>query len=176
MMAPWAPVLSDPKGIPTGSAGAFLVLESPEHAKARGAKPIAKLSGVWSERAKRNEDGAVEAMIEAMITEAKGGITEGTAILSAASGAPEPTAAEIAAIARSGLPVRSITDRVGHGLEAQMPVALALAALAVSRGKLFAPIEGEPLEKAFNETLSRAIITGVGHWRGEGVALVERAD
>ncbi|HEY9213933.1 MAG TPA: beta-ketoacyl-ACP synthase [Ancylobacter sp.] len=176
MMAPWAPVLSDPKGIPTGSAGAFLVLESPEHARARGATPIAKLSGVWSERARRSEDGAVEAMIEAMITEAKGGITEGTAILSAACGAPEPTRAEAAVLARSGLPVRSVTDRVGHGLEAQMPVALALAALAVSRGHLFAPIEGEPLEKPFDGALSRAIVTGVGHWRGEGVALVERAD
>ena len=176
MMAPWAPVLSDPKGIPTGSAGAFLVLESPEHATARGVKPIAKLSGVWSERAKRSQDGAVEAMIEAMITEAKGGITEGTAILSAASGAPGPTTAEAAAIERSGLPVRSVTDRVGHGLEAQMPVALALAALAVSRGKLFAPLDGEPLEKPFDGALSRAIVTGVGHWRGEGVALVERAD
>ncbi|TCK31525.1 3-oxoacyl-[acyl-carrier-protein] synthase II [Ancylobacter aquaticus] len=176
MHAPWAPVLAQPRGVPTGSAGAFLVLESPEHATARGAKPIAKLSGVWSERAQRNEPGAVEAVIEALINQARGDVTEGTAILSAASGAPEPTAAEVAVLARSGLPVRSITDRVGHGLEAQMPVALAIAALAVSQGSLFAPLEGEPLEKPFTETLSRAIVTGVGHWRGEGVALVERAD
>ncbi|MCK0209863.1 beta-ketoacyl-ACP synthase [Starkeya koreensis] len=174
--APWAPVLADPKGVPTGSAGAFLVLESPEHATARGAKPIAKLSGVWSERAQRNEPGAVEAVIEQLVKTAEAGVTEGTAILSAACGAPEPTQAEAAVLARSGLPVRSVTDRVGHGLEAQMPVALALAALCVAEGRLFAPLAGEPLEKPFDGTLSRAIVTAVGHWRGEGVALVERVD
>ncbi|MGA0564964.1 beta-ketoacyl-ACP synthase [Ancylobacter sp. VNQ12] len=176
MHAPWAPVLADPKGVPTGSAGAFLVLESPEHATARGAKPIAKLSGVWSERARRGEPGAVEATIEALVNTAAGDVTEGTAILSAASGAPEPTRAEVAVLERSGLPVRSVTDRVGHSLEGQLPVALALAALAVSEGKLFAPLAGEPLEKPFEGALTRAIVTGVGHWRGEGVALVERVD
>ncbi|MCJ8142148.1 beta-ketoacyl-ACP synthase [Ancylobacter sp. A5.8] len=176
MMAPWSPVLAAAKGIPTGSAGAFLVLESPEHAMARGATPIAKLSGVWSERARRTEAGAVEAMIEELVTVARGGSDEATAVLSAACGAPEPTAAEAAVLARSGLPVRSVTDRVGHGLEAQMPVALAIAALAVSKGGLFPPLEGEPLEKPFDGTLKRAIVTGVGHWRGEGVALVESVD
>ncbi len=180
MHAPWAPVLADPKGVPTGSAGAFLVLESPEHATARGVKPIAKLSGVWSERAKRGDAGAVEAVLEQLVKEAQGsgtepGVTDGTAIFSAASGAPEPTKAEAAVLARTGLPVRSVTDRVGHSLEGQLPVALALAALAVSQGELFAPLAGEPLEKPFEGTLSRAIVTAVGHWRGEGVALVERA-
>ncbi|MBS9478090.1 beta-ketoacyl-ACP synthase [Ancylobacter radicis] len=176
MHAPWAPVLADPKGVPTGSAGAFLVLESPEHATARGVKPIAKLSGVWSERARRAEPGAVEAVLEALVNQAKGDDSTGTAILSAASGAPEPTQAEVAVLARSGLPVRSVTDRVGHALEAQMPVALALATLAVSEGQLYAPLTGETLEKPFDGPLSRAIVTAVGHWRGEGVALVERVD
>ncbi|MFT0860166.1 beta-ketoacyl-ACP synthase [Ancylobacter sp. G4_0304] len=176
MMAPWSPVLAAAKGIPTGSAGAFLVLESPEHATARGATPIAKLSGVWSERAQRSEPGAVEAKIEELVSVARGGNDAATAVLSAACGAPEPTLAETAVLERSGLPVRSVTDRVGHGLEAQMPVALAIAALAVSKGSLFPPLEGEPLEKPFDGTLKRAIVTGVGHWRGEGVALVESVD
>ncbi|WP_018390119.1 beta-ketoacyl-ACP synthase [Ancylobacter sp. FA202] len=176
MHAPWAPVLAEPKGVPTGSAGAFLVLESPEHATARGAKPIAKLSGVWSERARRNEPGAVEAVLEELLKTAGAGTDGETAVFSAASGAPEPTQAEAAVLARSGLPVRSVTDRVGHGLEAQMPVALALAALSVAEGRLFAPLDGETLEKPFDGPLSRAIVTAVGHWRGEGVALVERAD
>ncbi|MDQ0347884.1 beta-ketoacyl-ACP synthase [Ancylobacter vacuolatus] len=176
MHAPWAPVLAQPKGVPTGSAGAFLVLESPEHATARGAKPIAKLSGVWSERARRNEPGAVEAVLEELLKTAGAGNGDETAVFSAASGAPEPTQAEAAVLARSGLPVRSVTDRVGHGLEAQMPVALAMAALSVAEGRLFAPLAGETLEKPFDGPLSRAIVTAVGHWRGEGVALVERAD
>ncbi|WP_421697216.1 beta-ketoacyl-ACP synthase [Ancylobacter sp.] len=176
MHAPWAPVLAEPKGVPTGSAGAFLVLESPEHATARGAKPIAKLSGVWSERARRNEPGAVEAVLDELLKTAGATDSDATALFSAASGAPEPTQAEAAVLARSGLPVRSVTDRVGHGLEAQMPVALALAALCVAEGKLFPPLDGETLEKPFDGPLSRAIVTAVGHWRGEGVALVERAD
>jgi len=179
MHAPWAPVLADPKGVPTGSAGAFLVLESPEHAKARGAKPIAKLSGVWSERARRNEAGAVEKVLGELVDAArKAGASDdsSTAILSAACGAEEATRAEAAVLEAAGLPVRSVTDRVGHSLEGQMPVALALAALSVSEGKLFAPLDGEALEKPFDGPLSRAIVTAVGHWRGEGVALVERAD
>ncbi|WP_029349288.1 beta-ketoacyl-ACP synthase [Bosea sp. 117] len=174
-MAPWAPVLAQPSGVPTGSAGAFLVLESPEHAKARGARPIAKLSGVWSERARRSEPGAVEGVLDDLLAKAAGGVTEGTAVLSGATGAPEPTKAEVAALERTGLPVRSVTDRVGHSVEAQFPVALALAALAVSQGRLFAPLPGESLEKPFEGTLTRAIVTCVGHWRGEGAALVERA-
>ncbi|HSI40330.1 MAG TPA: beta-ketoacyl-ACP synthase [Xanthobacteraceae bacterium] len=176
MQAPWSPVLASARGVPTGSAGAFLVLESPEHARARGATPIAKLSGVWSERARRRDPGAVEAVLETMIAQARGGDAAGTAVLSCASGAPEPTRAEEAVLERAGLPVRSVTDRVGHSLEAQLPVGLALAALAVSKGRLFAPLAGETLEQAFEQPLSRAIVTGVGHWRGEGVALVERAD
>ncbi|MCS0496332.1 beta-ketoacyl-ACP synthase [Ancylobacter sp. MQZ15Z-1] len=180
MHAPWAPVLTEPKGVPTGSAGAFLVLESPEHATARGARPIVKLSGVWSDRAKRGEPGAVEKVLGMLVDAARAAGDTGedaqTAILSAASGAPDPTRAEVAVLEKSGLPVRSVTDRVGHGLEAQMPVALALAALSVSEGRLFAPLAGEPMEKPFDGPLSRAIVTAVGHWRGEGVALVERAD
>ncbi|GAB4068446.1 beta-ketoacyl-ACP synthase [Ancylobacter sonchi] len=174
--APWSPVLKNANGVPTGSAGAFLVLESPEHATARGAKPIAKLSGIWSERARRGDEGAIEATLATMIATARGDTAEGTAILSAASGAPEPTKAEALVLERSGLPVRSVTDRVGHGLEAQMPVALAIAALSVAQGRLFPPLAGEALEKPFDEALKRVIVTGVGHWRGEGVALVESVD
>ncbi|MBS7541348.1 beta-ketoacyl-ACP synthase [Ancylobacter lacus] len=175
MHAPWSPVLAEANGVPSGSAGAFLVLESAEHARARGATPIAKLSGVWSDRARRSADGEIEAVLEGLIAKA-GPLGEGTAVLSGACGAPIPTRAEVAVLAKTGLPVRSVTDRVGHSLEAQFPVALALAALTVSHGRLFGPLAGESVEKPFDGPLSRAIVTGVGHWRGEGLALVERAD
>jgi len=36
-----------------GSLGAFLVLEAREHAQARSAKPLARLSAVSSERSSR---------------------------------------------------------------------------------------------------------------------------
>src|SRR5262245_18999118 len=47
-------------GFASGSLGAFLVLEAREHAEARGAKPIARLSAVASDRSDRNS-GAVTA-------------------------------------------------------------------------------------------------------------------
>jgi len=54
-----------------------------------------------------------------------------------------------------------------------MVMNIALGALAVNRGKLFPPCGGSAFERAMDGTLTHAVITGVGHWRGEGLALVE---
>src|SRR4029078_7477192 len=51
---------------PLGSAGCFLVLESREHAEARGAKPYAKLTKVVADLAQRKQPGAVTKSLEAM--------------------------------------------------------------------------------------------------------------
>src|SRR5262249_6630962 len=40
-------------GMTLGSAGAFLVMEAPEHARARGARPLAKLGAVASAHSDR---------------------------------------------------------------------------------------------------------------------------
>jgi 3-oxoacyl-[acyl-carrier-protein] synthase II len=54
---------------------------------------------------------------------------------------------------------------------------IALAALALKHGKLFAPVpDASGLEQPMNGALTQAIVTGVGHWRGEGLALVEAAN
>src|SRR6266404_8184602 len=42
-----------PAGMTLGSVGAFLVMEAPEHAEARGAKPLAKLSAVRAAHSNR---------------------------------------------------------------------------------------------------------------------------
>src|SRR3954463_4685055 len=57
----FAPVWArhDTPGFALGSAGCFLVLESREHAEARGAKPYARLSRVVSDRAQRKNPGEV---------------------------------------------------------------------------------------------------------------------
>ncbi|MDI4666266.1 beta-ketoacyl-ACP synthase [Xanthobacter autotrophicus] len=165
------PVFTAP-GIASGSMGAFLVLESPEHATARGAKPIARLSGVWSERAKRAVEGAVAEKVTALLATA--GTPAGTAVISGATGAHDATEAEHAALAASGLPVRAVANRMGHGFEAQFIAGLALAALAVSKGALFPPSAGDPLEQA-GDGAERIVVTQVGHWRGEGAGLVEKA-
>jgi 3-oxoacyl-[acyl-carrier-protein] synthase II len=43
--------------------------------------------------------------------------------------------------------------------------------LAVGRAKLFA--SADPFERPFTGALTRAFVTSIGHWRGEGIGLVE---
>ena len=66
---------------------------------------------------------------------------------------------------------------LGHGLEAQFPAGLALAALALSRGKFYAPFDvASRVETPFTGPLERILVTGFGHWRGEGLGVVEACD
>src|SRR3954464_11312879 len=65
----YAPVWArdkDHDGFALGSAGVFLVLESKEHAEARGAKPYARLSKVVSDLAQRKQPGAITRSLDAM--------------------------------------------------------------------------------------------------------------
>ncbi|MEP9351484.1 beta-ketoacyl-ACP synthase [Xanthobacter sp. KR7-225] len=173
MKGAFRPVFSvEAPGMPSGSMGAFLVLESSAHAAARGATPIAKLSGVWSERARRSEPGAIARKVTDLLAKAEAG--PGTVVLSCATGGREATPAEAEALKASGLPVRAVANRLGHGFEAQFAAGLALAALAVSKGELFPVLAGDPVETG-GGAVARAVVTGVGHWRGEGAALVEKA-
>jgi 3-oxoacyl-[acyl-carrier-protein] synthase II len=51
---------------------------------------------------------------------------------------------------------------------------IALAALAVERRTLFPPCD--PSERPASGAVTQAVVTGVGHWRGEGLALVEAVE
>ena len=64
----FAPVWARDKhsGFALGSAGVFLVIESREHAEARGAKPYAKLTNVVTDLAQRKQPGAVTKSLEAL--------------------------------------------------------------------------------------------------------------
>ena len=53
---------------------------------------------------------------------------------------------------------------------------IALAAIAVQRGALFASQDATGFERPADGALAQAVVTGVGHWRGEGLALVEKVD
>src|SRR3989441_6083016 len=53
-------------GFALGSAGCFLVLESREHAEARGAKPYARLTKVVADLAQRKQPGAVTKSLETL--------------------------------------------------------------------------------------------------------------
>jgi 3-oxoacyl-[acyl-carrier-protein] synthase II len=162
-------------GLVFGSLGAFLVLEAPEHADRRGAAPIARLSAVLSRRSSRRP-GDVTASLEASWQDLAGRlVSDGLALISGATGAEPATAEERAFLAvHPEVPVRATGSYIGHALEPQFVMNVALAALAVNRGTLFAP--GDPsVERPLQGSLRQVAVTGIGHWRGEGLGLVDAA-
>jgi 3-oxoacyl-[acyl-carrier-protein] synthase II len=170
----YAPVFAPGRqpGMAAGSIGVFLVLESRVHAEARGAKPIARLASVHSSHARRKPGGLKQAL-GALIDDARSKTDPAsTAILSAASGVEPATGEEAELLKVAGLPVRATASRIGHGFEVAFPAAVALAALAVNAGKLYAAFD-VPLETPGPAQLRQAIVTCAGHWRGEGVGLIE---
>src|SRR5450755_1821468 len=165
----------DKGGVALGSLGAFLVIEAREHAEKRGAKPLARLTAVLSDRSKRTP-GSVTAALGRLWDKVKQKLQPGhAAILSGATGAAPATAEERAFLAAHGdLAVRATGSYLGHGMEPQFPMNVALAAIAVGHGNLFPPCDSTGLERPMSGDLSQIVVTGVGHWRGEALALVER--
>lgn len=165
---------SDKGGFALGSLGAFLVIEAREHAEARGAKPLARLTAVVSDRANRKSS-TVTASLAGLWDKIKSKVKSGTAVLSGATGATPATAEERAFLEQHpDLAVRATGSYLGHGLEPQFPMNLALATVALAHGSLFPPADSSGLEKPMDGALNQVVVTGVGHWRGEGLALVER--
>jgi len=161
-------------GFALGSLGAFLVIEERAHAEARGAKPLARLSATLADRAQR-KSGQITASLARMWDKIAGRLkSTGAAFISGATGTEPATAEERAFLAQHPqLAVRATGTYLGHGLEPQFPMNVALAAIAVSRGKLFAPATATGVEKPMEGPLTQVVVTSVGHWRGEGLALVE---
>jgi len=161
-------------GMVLGSLGAFLVLEARGHAEARGAKPLARLAAVLSERSSRPA-GATTAALGRMWQSLAPRLARGRiAVISGATGA-EPATAEERAWLKSlpGVPVRATGSTLGHGFEPQFALNIALATLALGREKLFPPADSAGVEQAYQGPLDQVAVTAVGHWRGEGMALVE---
>jgi 3-oxoacyl-[acyl-carrier-protein] synthase II len=176
LTAPYEPVWARGEkhaGIAVGSIGAFLVIESRAHAEARGARAYAKLSHVAADRCRRHVD-SLEAAVSRLIGSVAPRLASGhCAVVSSASGATPATQAERSALTKLGLPVRATGSIVGHGVEAQFPLNVGLAALAVSRETLWPGLDPTGFESAWSGTLKQALVTGISAWRGEGLALVE---
>jgi 3-oxoacyl-[acyl-carrier-protein] synthase II len=162
-------------GFALGSLGAFLVIEAREHAEKRGAKPLGRLSAVVSDRANRRP-GTITKTLSGLWERLKGQInTDHAAVLSGATGAIPATAEERAFFeAHSDLAVRATGSYLGHGMEPQFAMNIALATVALDHGSLFPPCDSSGLERPMTGQLDQVLVTGVGHWRGEGLALVER--
>lgn len=153
-------------GIVSGSGGAFLVLESRDHAEARGRKIYATLGRVSAAGAAPDE-----AQIAHMLAELD--LSGPHLAISGATGVEAITSAERAALNQAGLIARGFTSLTGHLKEAQFPFAVALAALAVSHGSAPSPVG--PNEASFRGTLDVAVATSFGYRRYGGVAALGRA-
>jgi 3-oxoacyl-[acyl-carrier-protein] synthase II len=160
-------------GFALGSGGAFLVIESKAHAQARGAKPFARLTNVVADLARRKRAGEITSTLEELWS--KLGKLEGKgAIFSGATGVEPVTSEERAFLDRHpDFAVRATGTMFGHTMETQFPLGLALAALCLSRGAVFPPNDPTGLEVEMSTPPSHIVVIGTGHWRGEGMALVE---
>jgi 3-oxoacyl-[acyl-carrier-protein] synthase II len=160
-------------GFALGSAGAFLVIESRAHAEARGAKPYARLTNVVSDLAYRRRLGDVTATLEKLWSEL-GKLENKGAIITGATGAEPVTSEERAFLGtHPEFAVRATGTMFGHTMETQFPLGLGLAALSISRGALFPPNDPTGLEVEMSGAPTQIVVIGAGHWRGEGMALVE---
>ncbi|MEE9586431.1 MAG: beta-ketoacyl-ACP synthase II, partial [Hyphomicrobiaceae bacterium] len=176
----WERAASGKAGFVPASIGAFLVLEDRANADARGAKVYAEIQEVFSARCNR-ERGAAASNAQTQFSAIEDGLHDGPlAILSGASGA-EPTTSEELGFLRSlgqqghEVAVRTYGTILGHGVEAHFPLGIALAALAVHNGAFFPPFDRSGVEREFAGRPEQIIITNWGHWRGEALALVDKA-
>ncbi|MGO4350842.1 beta-ketoacyl-ACP synthase [Rhizobium sp. RAF36] len=172
----WAPLWSrkdkDGGGMITGSAGAFLVLESRQHAEARGAHIYATITSIEGDRGNRNA-GNFEKRLERLLEPAAKLAPESTAIFSGSTGMHDLAEREKAVLEHTlpGAAIRGFGGISGHALEAQFTLGLAFAALAVD-AKAKVPAFDPAHEKAMIAAADAAVVTTVGHQRGEGVAVL----
>jgi 3-oxoacyl-[acyl-carrier-protein] synthase II len=161
-------------GMALGSIGAFLVLEQAQHARARGAQPIAKLTQVLSETAPSN-DSARTAALESLWSALQPSLaSSGVGIVSGASGAEPATAIERAFLNQLGeRPLRASGSHTGHGLQAQFPMNVGIAALLLQQGRLYPASDAFERRVQADDAVRQIVVTGVGRHYGEGLALLE---
>ena len=169
------------RGVTVGSVGAFLVMEAREHAVQRGVRGLARLSAVeagYSDRQPGSATREAERQWKKIVEEPGLSIS---ATISGACGAGRITAEEhqfLASHPDAG-PVRGAAAALGHTMEASFLTNLSLAITCLERGRLFPPLApadapADPIEARPSEAVERLMVTGWGHYRGEGTALIER--
>ena len=78
--------------------------------------------------------------------------------------------------ARREVYVRGCATMIGHGLEAQVPACVALAAAALKEKTFYRPFDESGFEKPAVTAPDRIAVTGWGHWRGESLAVIAADD
>ncbi|TPW31304.1 beta-ketoacyl-ACP synthase [Pararhizobium mangrovi] len=176
----WSPVWARENaaggGIVLGSGGAFVILESRKSANARGATIHAHLSGVAGDRGARTPDRLAERMRR--LAEETGALeADAPLVLSGASGLKDITRDERAILGDlfPHAPVRGYGSLTGHLIEPTFPLGIALAALALKANAAVAPFDAEN-EAPMRVPAKTAIVTTLGHVRGEGMAVLQAED
>lgn len=179
---PFAPVWdrrSGGGGFIAGSVGAFLVLESRAHAEARRTLPYARIAGIATDCCGRAAGEVTSTLMQLFERLRKKTPNGPLPILSGASGVEPATSEEMEfldCLPAYGIEpvVRAYGSLLGHSVEAHFPAGLALAALAARHGALPSALDcTAAIERPFAGAVDRVLVTGAGHWRGEGLALVE---
>ncbi|WP_455481419.1 beta-ketoacyl-ACP synthase [Bartonella sp. B12(2025)] len=156
-------------GVITGSGGVFLILESGEHARKRNARIYAEISQIITDQTNRKKI-PLKKSIAKMLKTMK---AQSALAISAASGFHEVTEAEKSAFDDAEISYRGITTLFGYMREAQFPLALALAAIAVRKKRSFPILSAH--EKPFSKEVREALVTTIGIKRAEGLARLTTA-
>jgi 3-oxoacyl-[acyl-carrier-protein] synthase II len=131
------------------------------------------LTNVVADQARRKSPGEVTTTLDKLWSKL-GKLDSAGAIITGATGAEPVTSEELAFIRKHpDFVVRATGTAFGHTMETQFPLGLALAALSISRGALFSPNDPTALEVEMSKPPTQIVVIGAGHWRGEGMALVE---
>ena len=172
----WHPIWSrQPEnggGMILGSVGAFLMLESRAHAEARGARIYATIDAIGGDRGSRDGD-RLEQRLQYLTDPAANADPASTVVFSGTSGFHDLAAREKAFFDAQfpKAPIRAFGGLAGHGLEAQFPLGLAFAALSLGAGARVPAFDPE-IEKPMEKAARTAVVTTIGHARGEGVAVL----
>ena len=169
----WSPVWQRENclggGLVTGSGGVFLVLESAEYAKKRGANIYAVISDFVADQTNRKKiplEKTLDTILDRVTENAHLG--QNDLIISGASGVKGITGAEKTLWDKNKLAYRGISTLFGHWREAQFPLALALGAMAMKKKQSFKPLSDD--EQPFDGNLESVIVSTVGATRAEGMA------
>ena len=169
----WSPVWQRENclggGLVTGSGGVFLVLESAEYAKKRGANIYAVISDFVADQTNRKKiplEKTLDTILNRVTENAHLG--QNDLIVSGASGVKGITGAEKTLWDKNKLAYRGISTLFGHWREAQFPLALALGAMAMKKKQSFKALSDD--EQPFDGNLESVIVSTVGATRAEGMA------
>lgn len=168
----WARDGSQGGGMIMGSVGAFLMLESREFAEARGAHIYAVVDAIDADRGSRDNAG-LERRLQQLAGDVAGKAANDVVVFSGSTGMSDLATREKAVLETlfEGASIRGFGGVTGHAMEAQFPLGLALAALALD-AKASVPAFDPDHETNMQGAAAKAVVTTVGYIRGEGLAVL----